>query len=201
MAHIIDQFWLKKSKGRLGLQTFVCRFSKNICFNENIRLSNMHSVFIDVFSTVESNQTPSIQKLQPIWQYIFVGSLDAVYRESTKILCSVQNDQTSEACTKVLRNLNFVHRRAAGKPCTMIEVQKHFCTTPSWFLSFCSLLRRIFVLRAVWQEPTVIFSCQWTLCMLLSGSNLSEFDVFGHLKFKMIDFEHCTGVIRLCTGH
>ena len=24
----------------------------------------------------------------------------------------VQNDQTSEACTKVLRDLNFVHRRA-----------------------------------------------------------------------------------------
>ena len=37
---------------------------------------------------------------------IFVGSSDAVYRESTKILCSVQNDQPSKACTKVLRDLN-----------------------------------------------------------------------------------------------
>ena len=33
---------------------------------------------------------------------IFVGSLHAVSRESTKILCSVQNDHTSKACTKVL---------------------------------------------------------------------------------------------------
>ena len=31
-----------------------------------------------------------------------------------KVLCSVQNDQTSEACTKVLQDLNFVHRPAAG---------------------------------------------------------------------------------------
>ena len=61
---------------------------------------------------------------------IFVGSSDAVYRESTKILCSEQNDQPSKACTKVLRDLNCLHRRAAGKPCTIIEFEKYFCTTP-----------------------------------------------------------------------
>ena len=59
---------------------------------------------------------------------IFVGSLAAVYRESTKILCSVQNDFSSKACTKVLRDLNFVHTRVAGKPCTRIEIEMHFCT-------------------------------------------------------------------------
>ena len=42
-----------------------------------------------------------------------VGLSHAVSRESTKILCSLQNDQTSEACPKVLRDLNFVHMRAA----------------------------------------------------------------------------------------
>ena len=42
--------------------------------------------------------------------------VNAVSRKSTKILCSVQNGQTSEACTKVLRDLNFVHRQAAGEP-------------------------------------------------------------------------------------
>ena len=36
---------------------------------------------------------------------IFVGSSHTVSRESTKILCNVQNDQTSEACTKVFRDL------------------------------------------------------------------------------------------------
>ena len=53
-----------------------------------------------------------------------VGLSHAVSRESTKILCSEQNDQTSEACPKVLRDLNFVHRRAVCEPCTGIEVDR-----------------------------------------------------------------------------
>ena len=40
-------------------------------------------------------------------QCIFVGSSYAVSRESTKILCSVQNDQTSEACPKVQSAIFF----------------------------------------------------------------------------------------------
>ena len=56
---------------------------------------------------------------------IFTGSSDAAYRESTQILCSVQNDQTSEACKKVLfYNAELV-------------------------LSFCTLLHRIFVLSGM----------------------------------------------------
>ena len=47
---------------------------------------------------------------------IFVGSSHAIFRERTKILCSVQNGHTSKACTKMLRDLNFVHRQAAGEP-------------------------------------------------------------------------------------
>ena len=41
-------------------------------------------------------------------------------------------------------------------------------------------LQRIFVLsrETAYDGQTVIFSCQWTLCMLLTGSNLSEFNVF-----------------------
>ena len=41
--------------------------------------------------------------LNPVHECIFVGSSHAVSRESTKILGSVQNDQTSKACTKVLK--------------------------------------------------------------------------------------------------
>ena len=80
---------------------------------------------------------------------------------------------------KVQKIIYFVHMRVAGQPCTIIEVEKHFCTVPSWFYHF--VLCCIGLLYwAVWQsdEPTVIFSCQWTLCMLLSGSNLSELNAF-----------------------
>ena len=52
------------------------------------------------------------QKKDKFWKFnadcIFVGSSAAVHRESTKILCTVQNYQTREACTKVLQDLNFV---------------------------------------------------------------------------------------------
>ena len=72
---------------------------------------------------------------------IFVGSSAAVYHGSTKILCSVQNDQTSEACSKVLQDLNSCTRHAA-----------------SLVWSFCTL-HRIFVLSRYLapDEPTNIF--------------------------------------------
>ena len=67
-------------------------------------------------------------------------------------------------------------RRKCGEPCTRIEVDKPFCTMPSWFDHFVHCCIG-FLYWAVWQsdEPTDIFSYQWTL---LSGSNLSESNVF-----------------------
>ena len=108
--------------------------------------------------------------------------------------CIVQNDQNREASTKVLLDLNFVHRRATGKPSTIIEVEKHLCTTPSCFYHFVHCCIG-FLYWVVWQsdEPTVIFSCQWTLCTLLSGSNLSEFNAFTYFwTFKIENYRFFT---------
>ena len=100
--------------------------------------------------------------------------------------CSVQNDQTSKACTKVLRDLNFVHRRAADKPCIIIEVEKHFCTTPLWFyhfvhccIGFCTERYGNLMNQQFFFPVNGNFVCS---CLGLMGLNLMRFNSFCTLE-------------------
>ena len=63
----------------------------------------------------------------------------------------------------------------------------------------CMFVGSSYAVSRIWRANSY-FSCQWTLCMLLSGSNLSEFNAF-YLFFGPLNcycsgkkFVHCTRI-------
>ena len=102
-------------------------------------------------------------------KFIISGPSECTGNKQTLYICWFVSCRVPRKYTNSMQGTKWSSQRGLyGEPFTIPEVEKHFCTRPSWLDHFVPCIG--FLYWVVWQNNSYFF-CQGTFCTLLSGSN------------------------------